>query len=61
MDQQGHLLEQEAVGGGAALQAVFHLEAQPVGAQPLEADQPRLDGELDDASAGAGLGRAAHQ
>ena len=35
--------EQEAVGAGAPLEAVLHFEAQAVGAQAAQADQPRLD------------------
>ena len=59
--QQGPSCEQEAVGSRAPLQAVFHLEAQPAGAEPLEADQPRFQGQLDDAARAAGVGRTAHQ
>ena len=35
--------EQEAVGAGAPLEAVLHFEAQAVGAQAAQADQPRFD------------------
>ena len=49
--------EQETVGAGAPLQAVFHFEAQAPRAQPPQADQARLDRDLDHGARGAG-GRA---
>ena len=49
-------LEQEAVGGGAPLQAVLHLEAQPPRAQAPQTDETRFDRQGDDAAAGR-LGR----
>ena len=63
--QQGGVVtawqKQEAVGGGATLQSVLHLEAQALGAEAPQAHQSRFDRELDYPTVvGDGRGRA-HQ
>ena len=58
----GAAFKQEAVGAGAALQAVFHLEAQAPRAEAPQADQTRLQRNLDDTAVCAvGLLAGGHQ
>jgi len=50
------LLEQEAVGGGAPLEAVFDFETEAARAEAAQAEQAGFDRQGDDAPIGRGWG-----
>ena len=50
-------LKQKTVGGAAALQGVFQLEAEPLRAEAAQAHQPGADGQGDHVPLAGGCGR----